>query len=94
MRSNWWNAGLPLRVKCRAYVDDLADACDYLMDAYSGDEPVNIGTGEDISDGTPRKLLDVNRLNNLGWRPKIPLRKGIQQTYRWFLNTVPAEIRA
>ena len=35
-------------------------------------------------DGTPRKLLDVERLHSLGWRPKIPLRPGIEQTYRWF----------
>jgi GDP-L-fucose synthase len=35
-------------------------------------------------DGTPRKLLDVTRLNELGWRPKIPLFEGIQSTYSWF----------
>jgi GDP-L-fucose synthase len=35
-------------------------------------------------DGTPRKLLDVARLNGLGWRPRIPLRKGIESTYSWF----------
>jgi GDP-L-fucose synthase len=35
-------------------------------------------------DGTPRKLLDVGRLNELGWRPKIALRPGIEQTYAWF----------
>lgn len=35
-------------------------------------------------DGTPRKLLDVQRLRALGWRPKIPLRPGVEQTYRWF----------
>jgi GDP-L-fucose synthase len=35
-------------------------------------------------DGTPRKLLDVSRLNSLGWRPKIPLSQGIQSTYAWF----------
>jgi GDP-L-fucose synthase len=35
-------------------------------------------------DGTPRKLLDVSRLANLGWRPKIPLRQGIEHTYHWF----------
>jgi GDP-L-fucose synthase len=35
-------------------------------------------------DGTPRKLLDVSRLNRLGWRPKIPLRAGIERTYAWF----------
>ena len=39
-------------------------------------------------DGTPRKLLDVTRLQNLGWRPTIPLRDGIAQTYEWFLKDV------
>jgi GDP-L-fucose synthase len=36
-------------------------------------------------DGTPRKLLDVTRIRALGWRPTIPLREGIAQTYEWFL---------
>jgi GDP-L-fucose synthase len=35
-------------------------------------------------DGTPRKLLDVSRLHSLGWRPRIPLKKGIETTYAWF----------
>ena len=37
-------------------------------------------------DGTPRKLLDVSALSALGWKPKIPLREGIQKTYRWYLE--------
>lgn len=37
-------------------------------------------------DGMPRKLLDVSRLFALGWRPKIPLRDGIRQTYEWFVQ--------
>jgi len=37
-------------------------------------------------DGTPRKLLDVSRINDLGWRAKIPLRDGIASTYKWFLE--------
>ncbi|HZS18384.1 MAG TPA: GDP-L-fucose synthase [Candidatus Udaeobacter sp.] len=36
-------------------------------------------------DGTPRKLLDVTRLRELGWKPSIPLRDGIARTYEWFL---------
>jgi GDP-L-fucose synthase len=39
-------------------------------------------------DGTPRKLLDVERLSSLGWRPKIALRHGIEQTYRWFRENI------
>jgi len=35
-------------------------------------------------DGTPRKLLDVSRLNEIGWRPRIPLREGVESTYAWF----------
>jgi GDP-L-fucose synthase len=37
-------------------------------------------------DGTPRKLLDVSRLHALGWEARIPLRQGIEDTYRWFLE--------
>jgi GDP-L-fucose synthase len=37
-------------------------------------------------DGTPRKLLDVSRLNSLGWKYKTELRDGISQTYDWYLN--------
>ena len=35
-------------------------------------------------DGTPRKLLDTTRLTGLGWRPRISLRDGVQQTYDWY----------
>ena len=110
-----WGTGAPRREFL--HVDDLADACLFLMDNYSGDDTVNVGVGEDLSiaelaslvrevvgyegeifydtskpDGTPRKLLDVSKLNNLGWRANIHLREGIEQTYRWFLDTLPAEI--
>lgn len=37
-------------------------------------------------DGTPRKLLDISRLIALGWKPAIPLRRGIEETYQWFLQ--------
>ena len=40
-------------------------------------------------DGTPRKLLDVSRLHALGWQARIPLREGIEQTYRWYLDNPP-----
>ena len=37
-------------------------------------------------DGTPRKLMDVTRLRALGWNARIPLREGIEETYRWFVQ--------
>jgi GDP-L-fucose synthase len=37
-------------------------------------------------DGTPRKLVDVSRLHDLGWRHSIGLRAGVEQTYRWYLE--------
>ena len=102
-----WGTGSPRREFL--HVDDLADACVFLMEHYDGDEHVNVGTGEDLSirelaeivrdvvapglrlefdttkpDGMPRKLLDVSRLHDLGWRHRIDLRTGIEFTYRWF----------
>jgi GDP-L-fucose synthase len=96
-----WGTGSPKREFL--HVDDLAAACVYLMENYSGDQHVNVGTGEDISirdlaelvmeltgytgklvfntekpDGTPRKLLDVSKLNGLGWKHRIQLRDGIK----------------
>ena len=44
-------------------------------------------------DGTPRKLLDVSKMRGLGWEAKIPLREGVEQTYRWFANTLPTQVR-
>jgi GDP-L-fucose synthase len=107
-----WGTGSPRREFL--HVDEMADACVYLMENYNYPdigEFVNIGTGKDLSikelaemikdivgyrgniiyddtkpDGTPRKLLDVNRLHGLGWQEKIPLREGIEQTYRWYLD--------
>lgn len=37
-------------------------------------------------DGTPRKLMDVSRINGMGWQPEIELEVGLRQTYRWFLE--------
>lgn len=104
-----WGTGTPRREFL--HVDDLADACVFLLENYDSPEIVNVGCGEDISirqlvelicevvgfvgdlvfdaskpDGTPRKLLDVTKLNALGWRPQISLREGIARTYEWFLQ--------
>ena len=104
-----WGTGKPLREFM--HVDDLADACYFLMQHV--DEPgfLNIGTGVDHSiktlaqmiaeevgfvgeivhdlskpDGTPRKLMDVNRLERLGWQARISLKEGIQQVYAGLTN--------
>ena len=37
-------------------------------------------------DGTPRKLLDISKIKALGWSPRIPLREGIADAYRWFVE--------
>ncbi len=104
-----WGTGTPRREFL--HVDDLADACVFLMRTYDDAQIVNIGVGEDITvrelanlvssvvgfrgavrfdasrpDGTPRKLLDVSRLHGLGWRARIGLREGIEQTYRWYVD--------
>ena len=42
-------------------------------------------------DGTPRKLLDVSRLRDLGWAPTIELRDGLTSTYKWFCDQVASE---
>ena len=44
-------------------------------------------------DGTPRKLMDVSRLSDMGWRAKIGLREGVEATYRWYLENA-ARVRA
>jgi GDP-L-fucose synthase len=108
-----WGTGSPRREFL--HVDDLADACLFLMARYEDEEHINVGTGEDISirelallirdivhpdaelvfdtskpDGTPRKLLDVSRLTELGWTASKPLREGIEATYEWFRSHQPA----
>lgn len=44
--------------------------------------------------GTPRKLLNISKLKNLGWNPKIPLEDGIRDTYNWFVQTAKESVRA
>ena len=102
-----WGSGTPRREFL--HVDDLADACLFLMEHYDGDIPLNVGCGQDVTimelaetisrvtgfkgtlkwdtskpDGTPQKLLDTTRINDLGWAPSIGLEAGIRSTYEWF----------
>jgi len=104
-----WGTGSPRREFL--HVDDLADACFFLLKTYDSPEIVNVGCGEDVTiralaetvcevlgfkgtlefdtskpDGTPRKLMDTTKLTRLGWKPKIGLREGIADAYRWFLE--------
>ena len=107
-----WGSGTPRREFL--HVDDLTDACLHLMHHYEGNDPINVGTGEDVTirglaetiaevvgfkgevqwdiskpDGTPRKLLDVSRLETEGWKAQIPLKDGVTETYLWFRDKTP-----
>ena len=100
-----WGTGTPMREFL--HVDDMAEACYFVMQHFDQPGFINIGTGKDISirdlaemikditgfkgnisfdstkpDGTPRKLLDVSKLSQLGWKASIPLREGIEQVYK------------
>lgn len=102
-----WGDGTPLREFM--YVDDLAEACVFLMLNYNENEFVNIGTGEEVSignlaeiikktvgydgkivfdaekpNGTPRKLMDITKLKNLGYQPTTELSAGISSVYTDF----------
>jgi GDP-L-fucose synthase len=104
-----WGTGTPRREFL--YVDDLADACLFILENVSQPGPINVGVGKDITirelaeliedvvgyrgriefdttkpDGTPRKLMDVSRLSELGWTPRTGLREGIQKTYNWYIE--------
>lgn len=104
-----WGTGTPRREFL--HVDDLGEACVYLMQNYSGEDFVNVGVGDDVTirelaelvkevvgfegkivqdltkpDGTPRKLMDVERLTSLGWKASTTLKEGVAGTYSWFLN--------
>ena len=104
-----WGTGSPKREFL--HVDDLADACYFLMENYDEKGLVNIGTGTDISiyelacmikeivgyegeivkdttkpDGTPRKLMNVDKLKGAGWEYSIKLREGIGAVYAGLKN--------
>ena len=106
-----WGDGTALREFL--YVDDLADLCIFLMNNYNEQDPVNAGSGEEISikqlaelvadvvgykgailwdttkpNGTPRKLLDLSKSNNIGWKYKTSLKEGIKITYEDFRGSL------
>lgn len=99
-----WGSGSPMREFL--HVDDLADACFFLMLNYNDEGFINVGTGVDITikdlallvekitgykgelkfdaskpDGTPRKLMDSDKLHSLGWKHKINLEQGITMVW-------------
>lgn len=103
-----WGTGTPRREFL--HVDDLAAALLVVMDKYSGQNIINVGTGEDVTlrqlsetmrdivgfqgeiqfdtskpDGVMRKVLDVSKINALGWRPTYSLQDGLRATYGWAL---------
>jgi GDP-L-fucose synthase len=104
-----WGTGTPRREFL--HVDDLADACYFLLQHYNEKGLVNIGYGEDLTikelaelikeivdykgilkfnldkpDGTPRKLLCIEKIKSFGWTPKINLKDGIEKTILEFNN--------
>ena len=104
-----WGTGTPRREFM--HVDDLADACYFLLQNYNEAGLVNIGWGDDVSikelatliasevgylgnlefdatkpDGTPRKLMDTNKLTKFGWKPAIALKEGISRTIEEVIN--------
>lgn len=106
-----WGSGKPMREFL--YVEDMAEACIFLMENGVADGLFNVGTGEDVTirelaetimsvvgfkgeivfntakpDGTPRKLLNVDRMRTLGWQAKTELREGIAKAYKDFTTHV------
>tara|TARA_B100001250_G_scaffold216175_1_gene185500 strand:+ start:1473 stop:2405 length:933 start_codon:yes stop_codon:yes gene_type:complete len=106
-----WGDGSPKREFL--HVDDLAEACYTCMERYNNSEPINVGTGVDVTikelaetikdvvgyknnikwntdkpNGTPRKVLNVDRIKSLDWQPKISLREGIESTYEWYKENI------
>lgn len=106
-----WGTGTPRREFL--YVDDLADACTHLIQHYSENTTINVGTGKDITinelakkianivkyngefiydpnkpDGTPQRLLDISKLQKLGWNAKTDLETGIKLCYEDYLRRI------
>jgi len=112
-----WGTGNPMREFL--YVDDMADACVFLMEQGVQEGLFNVGTGEDVTirelteivssvvgfdgtivfdvsmpDGTPRKLLDVNKLRKLGWQARTCLEDGVAKSYSDFLSRTGSSLTA
>lgn len=116
-----WGTGKPLREFL--YVDDLAQACYFVMNALKSSKHeeqilsnhINVGYGDEISisnlaqiiakeigfsgeiifnpafpDGTPRKILNSDRIRSLGWKPSTSLKNGIKLAYNDFLKQIKA----
>ena len=102
-----WGTGVARREFI--YVEDLADACLFLVQNYNNGDIINVGSGVDYSikeltdiikdivgfkgkvewdtdkpDGMIKKLLDVSKLENLGWKPKTSLENGLKTTYEYY----------
>src|SRR5262245_20819289 len=107
-----WGTGTPRREFL--FVDDLADACVFALEYYTGESHLNVGSGEEVTiadaaklvgevigykgklvfdtsrpDGTPRKLLDSSKLNQMGWQAGTSLREGLKLTYSEFIARFP-----
>ena len=106
-----WGTGKPLREFL--YVDDLANAIEFLINKNWSEELVNIGSGDEVSiknlaelmkditdfkgdikfdpskpDGNPRKLLNLDKMNSLGWQSSTTLENGLNKTYDWFIKNI------
>jgi GDP-L-fucose synthase len=104
-----WGTGKPKRDFI--YVDDVAEACIFLMENYEGSEIINIGTGKGESirkivkilkeisgfegkivynkkmpDGAPVRILNIDKIKKLGWKPKYSLYEGLKKTYKWYVE--------
>ena len=107
-----WGTGIARRELL--HVDDLADACLFLLHNYDSQEIINVGSGYDLTirelaetiariveyngklnwdtakpDGMLQKLLDINRLDNLGWHHNIDLETGIKSVVMDFESRYP-----
>ena len=106
-----WGSGNPRREFL--HVDDMAQACWFMLGKANGGELLNVGTGEDVTikefaqemadcvgykgelhfdlskpDGSPRKLLNVDKIHSLGWKHNVDLGTGLKMTYEWFKSAL------